>query len=181
MKRVMWLLSMLIWIVAGAASYLFVLNRLLIQLRGKRHKSFLVRAGGLLSVGFSAVLGALANRTHWRMLPAGIVVLAFLGEMRRLALRTKRRGAPPIAEEGPRVRLSKPRTTTDLVLRQYEVRVPNWCGPTVPRRARQRFPPEQPSSAELLPGRHAPRGGDAAGLLFYRRFRDLCRVHSAAL
>ena len=131
MKRVMWLLSMLIWIVAGAASYLFVLNRLLIQLRDKRHKSFLVRAGGLLSVGFSAVLGALANRTHWRMLPVGAVVLAFLGEMRRLVLRTKHRGAPPIAEEGPRIRLSKPRTTTDLVLRQYEVRVPNWRGPAV--------------------------------------------------
>jgi len=130
-KLLMWCLSMLVWIAAGAASYLFVLNRLLIQLRDRRHKSFLVRAGGLLSVGFSALLGARANRTGWRMLPAAALVLAFAGEVRRLLLRTRHRGAPPVAEEGPSVRLNRPQTTTDLVLRQYEVRMPNWRGPAV--------------------------------------------------
>ena len=130
-KHLIWWLSMLVWIAAGAASYLFILNRLLIQLRDKRHKSFLVRAGGLLSVGFSALLGARASRTGWGMLPAAALVLAFVGEVRRLLLRTRHRGAPPVAEEGPSVRLNKPQTTTDLVLRQYEVRVPSWRGPAV--------------------------------------------------
>lgn len=131
MKHVVGLLSMLTWIVAGAASYLFILNRSLIQLRDRRHKGFLVRAGGLLSVGFSALLGSLADHTHWTMLPASAIVLAFLGEVRRLAFRAGHRGAPPIAEEGPNVRLNKPQTTTDLILRRYEVRVPNWHGPAV--------------------------------------------------
>jgi len=130
-KFLMWCVSMLVWIAAGAASYLFILNRLLIQLRDRRHKSFLVRAGGLLSVGFSALLGARANRTRWRILPAVALVLAFLGEVRRLILRSRHRGAPPVAEEGPSVRLKKPQTTTDLILRRYEVRVPSWRGPAV--------------------------------------------------
>ena len=64
------LLSMLVWMVAGAASYLFVLNRLLIQLRDKRHKSLLIRTGGLLSVGISAVAGLQAARTNWMILPS---------------------------------------------------------------------------------------------------------------
>lgn len=129
--RAVWLLSMLVWMVAGAASYLFFLNRLLIQLRDKRHKGLLIRVGGLLSVGISGVLGLLTGGTRWMILPASAVLVAIVGEVRRLTLRARLRGAPPVAEEGPSVRLNRPQTTTDLVLRQYEVHVPNWRGPVV--------------------------------------------------
>lgn len=116
---------------AGAAAYVFVLNRLLIQVRDRRYKSLMVRAGGLSSAGIGALIGWLTAGSRWSALPALTLVATFIGEIRRLALRAHHRGSAPVAEDGPRAALSRPNTTTDLVVKRYEVEVPAWGGPPV--------------------------------------------------
>jgi len=121
--------SILLSLAAGACAYLFLLNRVLIQLRDARHKSWLIRAGALLTVGCAGVLGYLAAGTPWTILPAAVVIIALLGEVRRWMVRRQCRGEPPVAQENAGVRLARPRTTTDLAVRRYALTVPGWDGP----------------------------------------------------
>lgn len=123
--------GMILTMVSASAGYLYLLNRLLIQMRAKRLKSFMIRAGGLLTLFASGLLGWRIGRSRWVLLPALGVVLTAAGEARRLVIRGRRRGSPPIAEHGPALDLARPATTTDLVVRHYEVPVPGWTGPRV--------------------------------------------------
>jgi predicted MPP superfamily phosphohydrolase len=131
MKTLKRSLVTLAWMISGAAAYLFFLNRLLIQARNRRFKSFMIRGGGLLTVGFSAALGWRLGYGRSTVIPALGLLVAAAGEVRRLALRARHRGSPPVREEGPVLSLAKPNTTTDLVVRFYETRVQGWRGPRV--------------------------------------------------
>ncbi len=72
---------------AGAAAYVFILNRLLIQVRDRRFKSLMVRAGGLSAAGIGALIGWLSAGSRWSALPVATLVVTCIGEIRRLALR----------------------------------------------------------------------------------------------
>lgn len=122
-------IAILLAAAAGASAYLFLLNRVLIQMRDARAKSFLIRSGGLLSVAAAGVAGYFAAGTWWLIVPVAVLTIAALGEVRRLITRWRHRGAAPVAVEGPAVRLARPRTTTDLVVRRYAVAAPGWRGP----------------------------------------------------
>ncbi len=123
--------SMILTMVSASAGYLYVLNRLLIQMRGKRLKSFMLRAGGLLTLAGSGLLGWRVRRSRWVLLPLiGFVVTVF-GEARRLVVRSQHRGAAPVAVDGPAVELARPATTMDLVMVRYEVPVEGWSGPAL--------------------------------------------------
>lgn len=125
-----WVLaSVMLSTIAGACAYLFLLNRLLIQLRDTQHKSLLIRAGSILSVVLAGVFGYLAAGTAWLIVPAVVFVATLLGELRRLAVRWRHRGAAPVAEEGAGISLTRPRTTTDLAVRRYAITAPAWHGP----------------------------------------------------
>lgn len=123
--------SILLAAAAGASAYLFLLNRVLIQMRDVRHKSFAIRAGGILAVVISGILGYLAAGTPWLMAPAAVLIVAALGEVRRLIERRRYRGAPPVAQSGTAIRLARPRTTTDLAIRRYAITAPGWCAPAL--------------------------------------------------
>lgn len=118
-----------LFVAAAACVYLYVLNRSLIQLRDNRHKSWLIRVGGLLSVTLSAALGYLAAGTPWLFLPVAVLLVTAAGEARRWLIRRRCAGAAPVAQEAAPVRLSVPNTTTDLAVRRYEMAVPGWRGP----------------------------------------------------
>jgi predicted MPP superfamily phosphohydrolase len=131
MKTLKHLLVVLAWMISGAAAYLYVLNRLLIQARDRRLKSFMIRGGGLLTVGASAALGWRIGPGRSTVIPVVGIVIAAAGEARRLALRARHKGAQPVRDEGLALSLAKPNTTTDLVVRFYETRVQGWRGPRV--------------------------------------------------
>jgi uncharacterized protein len=125
------LLGSVLTIISASAGYLYVLNRLLIQMRGKRLKSFMIRSGGLLTLAISGVVGWRTGRSRWILVPAAGFVLAVIGEARRLLTRARHRGSRPVSETGPALDLARPATTTDLVVRHYELLVDGWAGPTV--------------------------------------------------
>jgi uncharacterized protein len=125
------LVSIFLSLAAGACVYLFLLNRVLIQLRDARHKSWLIRAGALLTLGCAGVLGYLAAGTPWMILPAAVVIITFLGEVRRWMMRRRCRGEPPVTQENAGIKLAQPRTTTDLAVRRYALTVPGWGGPAL--------------------------------------------------
>ena len=104
--------SALLSIVAAACVYLFFLNRVLIQLRDARHKSWLIRVGGLVSLGIGAALGYLAAGTPWLLLPIAVLLITALGELRRWLIRRRCRGAAPVEVENVGVSWRKPNTTT---------------------------------------------------------------------
>jgi hypothetical protein len=125
------LVSVFLSIVAVACVYLFFLNRILIQLRDARHKSWLIRAGGLTSLCIGAALGYLATGTLWLLLPIAVLLITALGELQRWLIRRRCRGAAPVEVENGGVSWRKPNTTTDFALARYAVNVPSWRGPAL--------------------------------------------------
>jgi predicted MPP superfamily phosphohydrolase len=123
--------SVLISIGAVTCVYLFFLNRVLIQLRGARHKSWLIRVGGLVSLGIGAALGYLAAGTPWLLLPIAVLLITALGELQRWLIRWRCRGAAPVEGENVGVSWRKPNTTTDFALARYAVNVLSWRGPAL--------------------------------------------------
>ena len=123
--------SALLSIVAAACVYLFFLNRVLIQLRDARHKSWLIRVGGLVSLSIGAALGYLAAGTPWLLLPIAVLLITALGELQRWLIRRRRRGAAPVEVENVGVSWRKPNTTTAFALARYAVNVPSWRGPAL--------------------------------------------------
>jgi len=125
------LTSVLLALAAAACAYLFLLNRVLIQMRGARHKSVLIRAGGLLSVAVAGALGYLAAGTAWIIIPVAILTITALGEVRRLIVRRRCAGSPPVEVNKGGVSWRKPNTTSDLAVRRYVIEAPTWRGPTL--------------------------------------------------
>lgn len=129
MKCMKNLASAALWVVAGACTYLFFLNRSLIQLRDRRFKSFLIRGGGLLALAVSGLTGWLLGWARWKELPLAVLSITAIGEARRLIHRWRHRATPPMSESGRTARRPTLITTTDLVLRRYEVTASGWNGP----------------------------------------------------
>jgi len=122
---------MFLFMAAAAFVYLFLLNRVLIQMRDARRKSLLIRAGGLLSVAVAGALGYFAAGTAWMLVPAAILTATALGEVQRLIVRRRYAGAPPVEVNNGSVSWRNPNTTTDLALARYMVSIPTWRGPTL--------------------------------------------------
>ncbi len=129
--EVMRLVALGLSLAAASCLYVYVLNRRLIQLRDNRHKSWLIRAGGLLSVTLGAALGYLAAGTPWLFLPVAVLLVTAAGEARRWLIRRRCAGSAPVAQEAAPIRLFVPNTTTDLAVRRYELAVPDWRGPAL--------------------------------------------------
>lgn len=123
--------AILLSIIAAACVYLFLMNRVLIQMRDARHKSWLIRAGGLLSVTLGVALGYWAAGTRWLLVPMIILVVIVSGEAHRLMIRRRCMGAKPVAQEAAAIRLAAPNTTTALAVRRYDLAVPGWRGPNL--------------------------------------------------
>ena len=101
MKTIKRMVVTLAWMISGAAAYLYLLNRILIQARDKRFKSFMIRAGGLISVGISAAVGWRAGLSKWNAIPAAGLIITAAGEIRRLALRARHAGEPRLLVRAP--------------------------------------------------------------------------------
>lgn len=125
------IVSVLLAITASACLYLFFLNRILIQMRDALRKRFLIRAGGLGSVVAGGVAGYFAAGTPWLIAPAAVLIVTALGEIRRLNIRRRCRGAGPVAVDGPTPGLTRPLTTTDLAIRRFAITAPGWRGPAL--------------------------------------------------
>ncbi len=123
--------SIILCAAAGASAYLFFLNRVLIQMRDARYKSFLIRTGGILAVIVSGSLGYLAVGTAWLTIPAAVLIIAVLGEVRRVLQRRRFGGTQPVSQEGGTLSLTRPQTTTDLAVRRYVIAPEGWHGPSL--------------------------------------------------
>jgi predicted MPP superfamily phosphohydrolase len=123
--------SVLLSLVAGACAYLFFLNRYLIEIKGRRRK-FPIVAGSLLAAGLgSALFGWLSAGALWMILPAVVLAATLVGEVRRVVIRRRCRGEPPVAQENAGTSWRRPLTTTDLAIARYQITCPDWSGPSM--------------------------------------------------
>jgi predicted MPP superfamily phosphohydrolase len=121
-------LSILLCLVAGSCLYLFFLNRHLIEIRDRGRK-FPIIAGSLVAALMGSILfGYLAAGTPWMVVPGIVLAVTLLGEVRRVVIRRRCRGEPPVAQEKTGTSLARPLTTTDLALTRYEIVCPGWRG-----------------------------------------------------
>jgi len=118
-------------IAAAACTYLFLLNRVLIQMHDARRKSWLIRGGALIVVVCAGVLGYFTAGTPWLLLPIAVLLITALGELRRWLVRRRCRGAAPVEVENVGVSWRKPNTTTNFALARYSLNVPSWRGPAL--------------------------------------------------
>jgi len=123
------ILSLLLSLTAGACIYLFVLNRYLIQMRDGRRKLWLI-LGSMAAIGLgSAAFGYGTAGTRWMWGPVAVLAVVALGEIRRLVIRRRHRGAGPVVTENAGGWRRAAVTTTDLVVAYYELVCPEWPGP----------------------------------------------------
>lgn len=114
---------------AGTGLFFYCLNRWVLMLRDYRAKTplvlltlALIDVGGLWwgwRVGFAT--------SFWPVLALFVVLVT--SELRRLWLRHRQAGAPPVWQENVAEPLLQPFTTTTLAIRHYEIRLPHWHGP----------------------------------------------------
>jgi hypothetical protein len=123
------ILSALLWLLASASAYLYILNRRLIQARDGPYKSPGIRAGALVTGALALLVGWRTAGTRALAAPVAVLSIAGIGEVRRWRLHRHSRGSPPVHEENAGVRLGRPETTTDLALRRYALTVTGWRGP----------------------------------------------------
>lgn len=121
--------SALLWLLASASAYLYILNRRLIQARDGPYKSPGIRIGALVTGALAALAGWRTARTRMIALPLAVLSVAAWGEVRRWRLHRTARGAPPVEQQNVRIDLARPNTTTDLALRRYELTAAGWRGP----------------------------------------------------
>ncbi|PKO24062.1 MAG: hypothetical protein CVU38_00840 [Chloroflexi bacterium HGW-Chloroflexi-1] len=98
-------------------------------MRDGRRKLWII-VGSMAAVGLgSAAFGYVTAGTRWVWGPVAALAVVALGEVRRLVIRKRHRGAPPVVTENARGWLRAPVTTTDLVVARYELVCPDWPGP----------------------------------------------------
>jgi calcineurin-like phosphoesterase family protein len=120
------LLSSLISLGAGACLFLILLNRVFLQMQDSRCKLPIIR-GSMVVIGLgAAAFGYWAAGTRWMLVPALALTAVLAGELHRLAVRRRSRGAAAVETTNVGVSLSKPETTTDLALIRYELPVAGW-------------------------------------------------------
>ncbi len=121
------------WVLSAAAAlciYLILLNRYLLLLSDGRIRT-VVLCGTLALIGIAAALfGWWASHAPWPTLviPIAVLTAVGIGEMQRIVLRRRYRGAPPVNAENAGIALASPITTMDLAVYHYELRVPRWRG-----------------------------------------------------
>ncbi len=120
---------MLLYVGAGFCLFLLLLNRHLILIPDSRLKSPLILSAFLLITGGAALFGWTHPRRPWVFLPAALLGLIAVGEVRRALIRHSSAASGPVDTTSCEVRPTRPVTTTDLVCRHYEVSLPNWKGP----------------------------------------------------
>ena len=150
------LISMALFMATAAAVYLFLLNRVLIQIRDARRKSLLIRAGGLLS-WLSRALWAIYGGNRMDAGSHNHPGSDRIRQVRRLIVRRRCAGAPPVEVNNGGVSWRKPNTTTDLALERYVVSVPTWhqANPTASHTSATCI--STATCPGILRGGHAPR------------------------
>ncbi len=129
MMNVESVLSALVFCAAGTGLFFYFINRFVLTQRDYPIKA------PLLLLAFALLYGG-GLWWGWRVgfAPSfwgALVLLAVMmvSEGRRLSLRRRMAGTPPVWQENVAEHLRKPFTTTTLALRHYEIRLPAWRGP----------------------------------------------------
>ena len=122
------MISALLFLTAGAGLFFLLLNRLVIRLKDSKLKKCLIALTGLsLTVG-PALCGYRVEDSGWRLLPILVLAGFLAGELRRAVLRRRCRGTPPIEWQNVRIALTRPCTTTALMVTRYAIQRPDWHG-----------------------------------------------------
>jgi uncharacterized protein len=122
-------LSLLLSFTAGGCAYLFFLNRYLIEIKDRDRKFPIIAASLVAAALGSALFGYFSAGTLWMAVPGAVLAATGLGEVRRAVIRRRCRGEPPAALENAGTSLTRPITTTDLVVARYEITCSGWAGP----------------------------------------------------
>jgi predicted MPP superfamily phosphohydrolase len=122
------LCSIMFYSAAGFCLFLVLLNRFLILMPDSRGKAPAIFLAFLSITGGSAVVGFLLHELPWTMIPAVPLSLMVVGEARRSLIRRSCAGSMPLDSTPHDIDLSKPFTTTDVIIHRYEVRHSHWTG-----------------------------------------------------
>ncbi len=120
--------SALLYGVAGFLVFLILLNRRLILRPDGRAKALLSLLFLIGLTGGGAWLGFFLHRLPWILVPLALLCLVLLGEARRVIIRRFYAGTRSVGTVPHKVDITKPITTTDLVVHRYEVTHPKWNG-----------------------------------------------------
>ncbi|MCX6996869.1 MAG: metallophosphoesterase [Kiritimatiellaeota bacterium] len=123
------ILAAVLWCAAGVGLFFYLLNHWVLRLKDYRAKApLLLLAFAVLTLG-ALGYGFKTGYSPQVWIPAAIMVLFVLGEIRRLGRRWRMQAAGPVAQDNVAVALRRPLRTTTLALRRYEVPRPRgWRG-----------------------------------------------------
>jgi predicted MPP superfamily phosphohydrolase len=117
----------LLGVIAGAGLCVVIINRVLGH-PGLQNKKPLIPPLSLLTVGGMGLYGFFKGSSIFILFQVVIIIGLIALKMGHLLYRHQNRGEPPIHRDGARFSLLRPITTTDLVVKRYEIRVSGWKG-----------------------------------------------------
>ncbi len=124
-------ISAILFLIAGGGVFLVLLNRILLPMKDGRPKTISILLTGFLFTAGSALFGYHVGNSSWIWIPVLILFGLTLGEVRRVMLRVRYRGTPPIERIHGDLSLRRPLTHFDLHVARYEVPHDTWHAPPV--------------------------------------------------
>ncbi len=122
------LTSGLLYCTAGCCIFVILLNRLVMLIPSGRAKTLAILAAFAVFVVFGTAAGLIWCRRPWVFIPLAVLCLVLLGEARQVWIRRSCAGTRPVGTIPHGVEITKPMTTTDLVVHRYEIPHPKWRG-----------------------------------------------------
>ena len=122
------LLSAALYLAAAVSLFFFLFNRWILFFKRSRTRSPAVLAAFALLVSGALTAGWRTGWSPWLGLPVAVLAAFLVGEVCRLRLRRRLRGAPPVALEKVAMAWHRPLTTTALAVAQYAIAAPRWPG-----------------------------------------------------
>ena len=114
-----------LWGAAGVGLFFFLLNRWVLMRKDHAIKFPLALLAFAALIAGALLHGFRTGCSPQVAIPVAMLALALLGEIRRLVLRRRMRGAPPVARSNTVVALHRPLRTTTLALWASEEAMPS--------------------------------------------------------
>ena len=123
------LISAILFATAGGCAFLILLNRVLLPFRDHPLKSIMILVVACGMTGGVSGFGFFTGFSVWLVVPIITLIGVMMGEVHRSRLRLRAKGVPPDETLNARIAVTRPLTSTDLVITRYTIPFSNWHGP----------------------------------------------------
>jgi predicted MPP superfamily phosphohydrolase len=115
------IVSPCLFFLGGLATYIYLLNRIVLHFRNGPRKLMLIAGGFIIFIPGFISLGIVSGESPWMIVPGSLFIIGLFLELRRMRIQRSIRGVSPVCESGTPHLSMNPITTMNLRVCHYSV------------------------------------------------------------